>query len=69
MQLADFGVSRIISDTASTFCGTPLYMSPEMLTGEPYSVQADVYALGCMVYFLCTGRHAFSARSLEGVKV
>ena len=41
--------------------GTPAYMPPEMALGEPYDGQADLYALGCVGYFLLTGRAVFEA--------
>ena len=37
---------------ATTQCGTPLYMSPEMCEGLPYTSAADVWALGCVLFEL-----------------
>jgi eukaryotic-like serine/threonine-protein kinase len=35
--------------------GTPLYLAPEVLTGQPFTVQSDIYALGVLLYQLVTG--------------
>ena len=39
--------------------GTPAYMAPEMASGEPVDSRADLYALGCVGYFLVTGQRIF----------
>ncbi len=43
--------------------GTPAFMAPEMVTGDPVDARADVYALGCLAYWLLTGHFVFSATS------
>jgi len=44
--------------------GTPAYMSPEMATGSPVDSRADIYAVGCVTYFLLTGALVFEAANV-----
>ncbi len=70
MKLGDFGISKLLdttNDAASTVVGTPYYMSPEVCESKPYSFKSDVWALGCVLYELCTLQHAFSAENLLGL--
>jgi eukaryotic-like serine/threonine-protein kinase len=53
--LMDFGLTdSSASQTASG--GTPRYMAPELVAGEPASVRSDIFALGVLLYHLLTGR-------------
>ncbi len=70
MKLGDFGISRVLENTTSnamTVVGTPYYMSPEVCQNHPYTFKSDVWALGCVLYELCTLKHAFSADNLLGL--
>ena len=42
-------------------------MSPEVCKNSPYSYKSDVWALGCVLYELCTLKHAFNAENLLGL--
>jgi serine/threonine-protein kinase len=50
--------------TLAAFDGTPAYMSPEQLQGEPVDQRADVWAMGCVLFEMLTGEQAFAADSL-----
>ena len=50
------------NDMATTFTGTPYYMSPEVLKHDGYNSKSDVWSLGCVLYELCTLEHAFKGQ-------
>jgi serine/threonine-protein kinase len=63
--LSDFGTAYVRNATASltgsSVIGTPQYMAPEQARGEPVSEKTDVYALGIVLYQMCTGQLPFDA--------
>lgn len=42
-------------------------MSPEVCQNKPYTYKSDIWALGCILYELCTLKHAFNAENLLGL--
>ncbi|OUM59614.1 hypothetical protein PIROE2DRAFT_35419, partial [Piromyces sp. E2] len=54
LKLADFGFARSLNSTnlASTLCGSPLYMAPEILDCKTYSANVDLWSLGTILYEL-----------------
>ena len=65
MKLGDFGLSKIMQshDFASTYVGTPFYMSPEICAAERYTLKSDIWSLGCIIYELCSREPPFNAKS------
>jgi eukaryotic-like serine/threonine-protein kinase len=65
--LTDFGLARAADAEASrsgVFMGSPLYMAPELLAGQPPDARSDLYALGVLSYELLAGRPPFEAASM-----
>ncbi len=52
--LMDFGLSQDMHDISGS-AGTRNYMAPELFAGKPHSVQSDIYAMGVLLLYLCTG--------------
>uniref|UniRef100_A0A7R9Z4D4 non-specific serine/threonine protein kinase n=1 Tax=Chlamydomonas euryale TaxID=1486919 RepID=A0A7R9Z4D4_9CHLO len=70
IKLGDFGISRSLSsslDLAQTIIGTPYYMSPEVMSSQPYDFKSDMWSLGCCLYEMMTLKHAFDATDLTSL--
>ncbi len=75
VKLLDFGIAKLtevneegrkLTKTGMLF-GTPEYMSPEQARGENVDHRVDVYAMGCIMFQLVTGRVPFEAENFMGV--
>ncbi|XP_047044089.1 mitogen-activated protein kinase kinase kinase 17-like [Lolium rigidum] len=59
-KLADFGCARMLATGDKIIGGTPAFMAPEVARGEEQGPAADVWALGCTVLEMATGRAPWS---------
>ena len=71
-KVVDFGIAKAIREGADEgltrtgqVIGTPEFMSPEQLLGDPVDARADLYALGCIFHMMLTAAPPFNAQTRE----
>ena len=64
-NLAKAGVPK--GKRADSFCGSPMYLSPEMLGGKGVDYRCDIYGIGLLMYELATGMPAYNAKNIESL--
>lgn len=69
--IADFGISKEIGDSdltaPNTILGSPRYMSPEQIKGEPVDARSDLYSLGLVFYEMLAGKHPFHGKDTTAI--
>lgn len=81
IKITDFGLARYINpeteiklniqseceDLFSTYCGSPIYMSPELLNHQQYNSKSDLWSLGIILYELITGVPPFIENNIKNL--
>jgi TolB-like protein/cytochrome c-type biogenesis protein CcmH/NrfG len=66
--LMDFGAGRAQGGDAAGVAGTPMYLAPEVLAGEPPTTQSDLYSLGVLLFHLLTRTFPFIGSDIEDLR-
>ncbi len=69
VKLGDFGIARYASQVSGSgrLMGTPAYLAPEQIQGQPQDSRSDQFALGIVLYQMLTGVRPFDGSSLGAV--
>ena len=68
IKVADFNLAKAgvpKNKRADSFCGSPMYFSPEMVEGKGVDYRCDIYGIGLIIYELVTGQPAFRAKNIK----
>jgi serine/threonine-protein kinase len=70
VRITDFGLAGLAEELEGDrgFAGTPAYMAPEQLAGQPVSRRSDVYSLGLILYEIFTGKRVFETSNVAELK-
>ena len=72
--LTDFGLAKLVESSANltregNIVGTPAYMSPEQLRGDPVDARSDIYSMGVILYHMVVGKPPFESSDSNMVTV
>jgi len=70
LKILDFGIAKLlgaVASNATTLVGTPGYMAPEQILGEPIDHRSDVFSIGVVAYELLAGVEAFPGESIPAI--
>jgi serine/threonine protein kinase len=77
VKVLDFGIAKFLEDNrdggtnpltqVGALIGTPEYMAPEQIHGDPADLRMDIYAVGCIMYQVLTGNLPFTDKTMYGV--
>ncbi|MDA1306800.1 MAG: serine/threonine-protein kinase, partial [Acidobacteria bacterium] len=71
VRITDFGLATALQADGKgvgEFAGTPAYMAPEQLEGQPVTIQTDIYALGLVLYEIFTGKRFHNVSSIAQLR-
>ena len=61
IKIGDFGLSTYFGENKPSLCGTPNYVSPEIIERKGHSIASEVWSIGCIVYALLCGKPPFDS--------
>jgi serine/threonine-protein kinase ULK/ATG1 len=67
IKLADFGFCKPLEsedEISKTMLGSPIYMAPEILRGQSYSIKADIWSLGVVLFRMLYGYCPFESNNI-----
>jgi len=67
LKLTDFGFAKVVGNYTYTLCGTPEYISPEVLLNKGHSTPTDWWSLGIFIYEMIMGYPPFIADTTMGI--
>jgi serine/threonine protein kinase len=71
LAMVDFGIAKIVGDPGITeegnLLGTPIYMSPEVLRGQPADPRSDLYSAGVMLYQMLAKKPPFTGEAATDI--
>jgi eukaryotic-like serine/threonine-protein kinase len=76
VKVLDFGLAKLAepegapaSTQTAGLAGTPGYMAPEQIEGQPADARSDIFAFGCLLYQLLSGRRAFPGETISAALI
>lgn len=71
LKLSDFGLAKELKkedaeiDLKQTYCGSPMYMSPELIQHKKYNSNSDLWSIGVIIYEMITGEPPFKVKNYK----
>ena len=63
IKLTDFGLAKDSTNLCYSFCGTPEYLAPEVISEEGHGLPVDLWTLGCFIYEIMFGQTPFKGKN------
>lgn len=69
-KISDFGIAKLADSKMTrtgTILGTPAFMSPEQFSGAAVDLRSDLFSLGSILYWMCTGERPFPGETITAI--